>query len=133
MSTDSLKLTAVFPAAPERVYRAWTSATEHAAFTEAEATFEARVGGKHAAWDGYISGTVLELDPPKRVVLAWRTTEFPEDAADSRVELRFTPEGAGTKVEIAHDDIPAGQGARYEKGWQDFYFTPLRAYLAGEG
>lgn len=130
MGTDSLKLVTKFSAAPARVYAAWTSANEHAAFTEAEAKFEARVGGAFTAWDEYISGTVLDLDAPERLVLAWRTSEFPDDAPDSRVELRFVADGDGTRLELAHDDIPAGQGSRYEKGWEDFYFEPLRAYLA---
>lgn len=131
MATDSLKLVTNFSAPPARVYGAWTSEDEHAAFTDAAAAFDARVGGAFTAWDGYISGTVLELDAPKRLVLAWRTTEFPEDAADSRVELRFVADGDGTRLELAHDEIPEGQGSRYEKGWEDFYFEPLRTYLRG--
>ena len=132
MSTDSLKLVTHFAAPPERLFRAWTNAAEHAAFTEAHATFEAHAGGMHTAWDDYIRGTVVEVDEPSRVVLTWRTTEFPEDAPDSRLELRFFAEGTGTRLEVVHDTIPAGQGVRYEKGWEEHYFAPLRAYLEGQ-
>jgi uncharacterized protein YndB with AHSA1/START domain len=130
MGTDSLQLTTTFAASPARLYQAFTDADEHAAFTGAGATFEARVGGAHTAWDGYISGTVLELAPPSRLVLSWRTTEFPKKAPDSRVELRFVKAGRGTRLELAHETIPKGQGPDYEKGWEDYYFAPLRAYLA---
>jgi outer membrane biosynthesis protein TonB len=65
-------------------------------------------------------------------VQVWRTTEFPADAEDSRLELLFEPVGDGTetKVTLIHTNIPEGQGAQYKSGWGEHYFEPMRAYFS---
>ena len=40
MATDSIRVSTVIPAHPERVYRAWLDAGEHGAFTGSKATGE---------------------------------------------------------------------------------------------
>jgi uncharacterized protein YndB with AHSA1/START domain len=75
---DEIEVTTMLPASPEVVYRAWLDSAEHAAFVGAQAEIEAVVDGKFSMWDGYITGRNLILDPPRRIVQAWRTTEFPE-------------------------------------------------------
>lgn len=131
--TDSLRLAVRLPVAPDRLYASWLDAEEHTAFTGAEAEVDARPGGRHSAWDGYIEGTILELDPPGRIVQSWRTAEFPDAAPDSRLELTFEPDGDGTRLTLFHTEIPTGQGARYESGWEEFYFTPMREYFGADG
>jgi activator of HSP90 ATPase len=63
--------------------------------------------------------------------MTWRTSEFSEDAADSRFEVLLEPAKGGTKVTFRHSDIPEGQGKSYEQGWIDNYFTPMKAYFGG--
>lgn len=128
-TTDSFIVSAVIPAAPERIYRAWLSGREHAKMTGGAATGSARAGGKFTAWDGYITGKNLELEEGRRIVQAWRTSEFPEDAPDSRLEVRLAPVKGGTKVTLAHSEIPKGQGTDYEGGWTEHYFSPMKEYF----
>ena len=98
--------------------------------TGGRATGSARVGGKFTAWDGYISGRNLELAPPSRIVQAWRTSDFPDDAPDSRLEISLAPAKGGTKVTLAQKDIPPGQADGYRRGWVEYYFTPMRRYFS---
>ncbi len=127
---DEVHLSAVFAAPPARIFAAWLDAEGHSALTGgAGATVEPGVGGRHSAWDGYIQGTTLELEPPRRIVQSWRTSEFPEDAPDSRLELTLLAEGAGTRLSLHHTHIPHGQGAQYEAGWEEHYFAPMREHL----
>ena len=74
-------------ATPERVYAAWIDGPEHSEFTGGEAIIDARDGGKHSAWSGYIEGRFVTLDPGKKLVMSWRTTEFDESDPDSLVEI----------------------------------------------
>src|SRR5689334_13118284 len=83
----------------EEVYSALLDARNHAAFTGAAATGSGRVGSKFTAWDGYISGKNLELEPGKRIVQEWLTTEWPDGAPPSRLEWTFTPKAGGTQAE----------------------------------
>ncbi|HTX80508.1 MAG TPA: SRPBCC domain-containing protein [Longilinea sp.] len=127
--SESLKLSIELPASPETVYHAWLDGAEHAAFTGSPARIDPRVGGKYEAWDGYISGVTQGLQPPRRIVQTWRTTEFPEDAPDSLLEVLIEPIGTGTQLTLVHTQIPDGQSKEYEQGWQDYYFEPMKAYF----
>jgi len=132
MPLERIRITEVIPATPAQVYAAWIDSEKHAAMTGSPATIEGRVGGEHSAWDGYIRGRFLELKPNRRIVLTWRTAEFPDDAGDSRLEITFETDGDGCRVTLVHTDIPDGDGAKYEDGWEQFYFTPMRAFWGGK-
>ncbi len=127
---SSLRLSAIIPAPPEAVYQAWLDGKQHGAMTGAKASSQARVGGKFTAWDGYITGNHQELAPPQRIVQSWRTTEFPEDSSDSRLEVQFQPSPGGTRLTLVHTELPPGEAERYEVGWRQFYFEPMQRYFA---
>ncbi len=75
-------------------------------------------------------GKTLELDPPRRIVQSWRTTEFPEEAPDSRLEIDLEEARGGTRITITQTEIPSGQGESYRQGWIDYYFTPMKKYFS---
>jgi activator of HSP90 ATPase len=127
---DSFTVSAVLPATPKKIYEAWLSSAGHSQMTGSQAEVEGRSGGPFKAWDGYIWGKTIELEPNRRIVQAWRTSEFPEDSPDSRVEILLEEVPDGTNVILNHTEIPDGQGDEYKQGWDDFYFTPMRAYFS---
>ena len=63
--------------------------------------FEVSATGVECVW-----GEVLAYEPPSLVRLSWRTDgEWkvdPDPARSSEIEVRFTPEGDGTRVELEH-------------------------------
>lgn len=126
--SENIKVTRIIPAGPERIYNAWLDADEHGKMIGSLATSED--DGRFTAWDGYIEGRTLEEVPPSKIVQAWRTTEFPEDAPDSIITVYFEAADGGTKVTVQHDNIPDGQGPGYESGWNDHYFDPMTRYFA---
>lgn len=86
--------------------------------------FEGRVGGRiyerisdgrEADW-----GTVARWEPPHRVVFSWKPNLKP--APHTEVEVCFTQEGSGTRVELEH------------RAWERFGeagFENRRGYEAG--
>lgn len=128
---NSFWLSAVIPAPRKRVYDAWLDSKQHGAFTGAKARIQAKVGGRFTAHDGYISGKTLELKPARLIVQSWRTTEFPADAPDSRLELRFEDAPTGTRLTLLQSDLPPDQADSYKSGWREYYFIPMRKYFAG--
>lgn len=122
-------LSAIFHTTPEALYAAWLDSSAHAAMTGGgEASMDAVVGSAFSAWDGYISGENLELEPGKRIVQSWRTTDFMEEDADSRVEILLEAVPEGTKLTLVHSEIPEDQ-PDYAEGWEDFYFKPMRDFF----
>jgi uncharacterized protein YndB with AHSA1/START domain len=127
---EQIEVTTFLPAAPERIYEAWLDGAAHGAFTGAAATCEPWVGGKFTAWDGYITGTTVELAPNRRIVQTWRTTEFAAESPDSRLEVLLEEAKGGAVITLRHSGIPEGQGASYSDGWEQNYFVPMREYFA---
>ena len=127
---ESFTVSTVLPATPKQIYEAWLSSEGHSRMTGSQAEVEGGSGGTFKAWDGYIWGKTLELEPNRRILQAWRTSEFQEDSPDSRVEILLEEVADGTKVTLNHTEIPDGQGDSYKQGWEDFYFTPMRKYFS---
>jgi uncharacterized protein YndB with AHSA1/START domain len=130
MPTESFRISTVIAATPAQIYEAWLDADLHSAMTGGEATIETGAGGRFTSWGDYISGTTLEVEPQRRIVQRWRTTQFPADAEDSRLEVLLSPEAGGTRLSLVHGGIPAGQGDAYRRGWEEFYFQPMKRYFA---
>jgi activator of HSP90 ATPase len=126
---NGFTLSEVFNAKPSEIYNAWLTSEGHSAMTGSKANVDGRVGGKFSAWDGYISGSTLELTPDQRIVQAWRTSEFPEGTPDSHIEILLEAVQDGTEVTLIHSDMPEDQADSYRQGWEDFYFKPMREYF----
>jgi activator of HSP90 ATPase len=126
---EKLKLSVSLPVKPAKLFHAWLDSKSHGEFTGDAAKIDPVVGGEFTAWDGYIMGKTLELEPSKRIVQSWRTTEFPEGAPDSRLEILIEAEGEGSKLTLIHTNIPAGQSEEYKQGWEDYYFAPMKVYF----
>ncbi|MEI6100355.1 MAG: SRPBCC family protein [Eubacteriales bacterium] len=128
----TLKLSVLLPVESQILYDAWMNSHEHSLFTGSGADIDNRIGGKFTAWDGYIEGTTLELHPCSKIVQSWRTTQFPEDAPDSRLEIILEPAGTETLLSLFHTGIPEGQEDGYEQGWNDYYFEPMKNYYTSK-
>jgi hypothetical protein len=130
MKKEALRVSTTIPAAPTTLYLAWLSTEQHGAMTSSTAKIDSQVGGKFQAWNGYISGKIVVLDLGRRIIMSWRTTDFPRDAADSRVEIHFEALGGSTRLTILHTEIPEGQGEKYRVAWNDNYFVPMRTHFS---
>jgi activator of HSP90 ATPase len=128
---DSFEISIYLPGIPAvEIFQAWLESEGHSEFTGSRAQIEPRVNGVFSAWDGYISGRTLEIEPSHRILQSWRTTEFPEGSPDSQLEILFEEIEGGTQLRLIHTNIPAGQGEDYRQGWQEFYFQPMQKYFS---
>lgn len=103
----------------------WPVATHSIHETVREIVFEPREGGEvyevSTAGEKGHWATVTGWDPPARLVLAWNILERPGEQTE--VEVRFTPEGDGTRVELEHrgwESLAQGAAekrADYDTGW----------------
>ncbi len=130
--SNEIKITEVFPVQAKVLYDAWLSSEEHTNFTGINAEINPKLGGKFQAGDGYMTGRNLQLQPYGRIVQSWRTTEFPETALDSTVEILLQKVDGGTKFTLIHSGIPPGDEQKYEDGWRKYYINPMKEYFAAK-
>ena len=83
-----------------------------------------RVGGRlfERRPDGseYEIGRLIAYEPPSLVAFTWRA---PSWESTTQVEIRFSPEGKGTRVDLEHsgweqDAKVAEYRSNYNSGWQ---------------
>lgn len=127
---EKFKITVKLNCKAKDVFTGWLNSKVHSEFTGgAEAKISTNEGGEFSAYDGYITGTTVEIFPHKRIIQKWRTTDFDATDEDSVLELMFTQKEDHTLVSLAHSNIPDGQGDKYKKGWKDHYFTFMKKYF----
>jgi uncharacterized protein YndB with AHSA1/START domain len=105
--------------------RWWPLSRTHTGPDPVDCAIEPRVGGRvfERSADGRETpwGTVLAYEPPRRLDFSW----IVELAAgqEQLVEIRFMPEGSGTRVELTHSgweklgEAAASLRQRYDRGW----------------
>jgi uncharacterized protein YndB with AHSA1/START domain len=98
-----------------------------------EVVFEEQVGGRiferHSDGGEGEWGRVLEWEPPHRFVMSWYPGNEPKDATE--LEVRFTAEGASTRLDLHHRgwerfaEEAAERRSGYDSGWKSVlaYFT----------
>ena len=126
---NGFTISEILPAKPAEIYEAWLSSEGHTAMTGSPAKVDGKVGGGLSVWDGYIFGKTLELTSDQRIVQTWRTSEFPDDAPDSYLEVLLEEVAEGTKITLIHNNMPEAQADSYRRGWGDFYFKPMKEYF----
>ena len=120
----------VIPATPQQIYDAWLDDEGHANITGgASADISPNEGERFTVWDGYITGANLKLEPGKRIVQSWRTTEFTDSDPDSQIEVVLEPVEGGTKLTLHHTNVPDGQTGYRDGGWQESYFDTMKIYF----
>jgi len=77
--------------------------------------YEVSTSGERGHW-----ATVLEWEPPSRLVLAWNVKKA--ESVPTEVEVRFLPAGDRTRVELEHrgwERLAEGAAKResYDSGW----------------
>ena len=117
----------------------WPVSRVHTGPDPVACAIEPRVGGRvfERAGDGRETpwGTVLAYDPPHRLAFSW-AVELPA-GLEQRVEIRFTSEDRGTRVELTHSgweqlgEAAATLRKRYERGWATVFESCFVVYANG--
>jgi len=126
----TVTLAVELPASAARLYRTYLDPKQHAAFTGAPVTIAARPGAPFVAFDGALSGTILQVVPNRLIVQSWRSTHFAKQDLDSTLVLSFWPQRRGARIELTHINIADADFAGVSEGWSKYYWVPWRAYLA---
>ena len=125
-----IRQSVVLPATGKRLFEMFVSPELHGAFTGLPVTIGDEPGAAFSAFDGALSGTILETVKPTLLVQSWRSVSFKETDPDSTLILQFDnhDEQSGI-VNLIHLDVPEHDFEGVTNGWEKYYWTPWREYL----
>jgi activator of HSP90 ATPase len=127
---DKFKISVKLHCPVKDVFTGWLNDKVHSEFAGgAKAKIDPKEGGKFSVWDGYITGTNVEIFPYKRIVQKWRSAQFADTDEDSLLELFFTYKDGYTLITITHSNLPDGFEEKYKKGWKDNYLKYMKKYF----
>ncbi|HEY6238450.1 MAG TPA: SRPBCC domain-containing protein, partial [Thermoplasmata archaeon] len=106
MIVKNLTQKVTFKASPSDVYKTLLDPDEHEAFSGEPAKLDARVGGRFEHFGGSLSGIVVHLEKDRRIVLAWRSSGWPEGHY-SIAQFVLKKEGKSTRLEFSQFGIPS--------------------------
>ena len=128
--TKTIDQSVTINASPHDVYEALMDSEKHSRFTGAKASISREIGAAFSAYDGALSGTILELVPDVKTVQSWRasdegwtpghysTATFSLEAVDGGTQLTFVQTGV---PEQSFEDI--------SQGWRDYYWDKMKQML----
>jgi uncharacterized protein YndB with AHSA1/START domain len=115
----------VIAAPRDVVWACWTDPARLVAWMGRTASIELVPGGPvriEYANGAVMLGTVVEVDPPRRLVFTWGW-EDPDEAVRpgvSRVEVDLDVMPGGTRVALRHLGLSATEAAGHADGWDYF-------------
>ncbi|HYC20720.1 MAG TPA: SRPBCC family protein [Candidatus Bathyarchaeia archaeon] len=129
MKTKTLLQSVVLKATPHEVYEALMDSAKHTEFTHSSANIGREVGDAFSTFDGYASGTNVELIPDKKIVQRWRADDWPPDHY-STVTFELHAQGHETRLDFTQIDIPEDLYPDLETGWVEYYWDNLKGYFS---
>jgi len=125
-----IRQSVVLPASAEKLFEMYLNPSAHQAITGAPVDIGDKRGSNFKAFDGALTGTTLEVIKPRLIIQSWRSVNFLTEDPDSTLILCFTSEGDEGRIDLIHLDVPDQDHDGVNQGWEKYYWTPWRAYLA---
>ena len=128
----TLRVSRIFPARREEVFRAWTDPEAMKRWFKPDDDFESRVpilelepGGRYRVEmqkgdaTHVAIGQYREIRPPEKLVFTWRWETDPDRGTeDTIVTVEFHDRGRETEVVLTHERFPnAATRDDHQKGW----------------
>jgi activator of HSP90 ATPase len=125
----TIQQSVVLPAAPEALFDAYLDAQQHAAITGAPVQIAPVAGAEFCAFNGALSGRILEIAPRRLIVQTWRSSHWTIDDIDSILVLTFWPHTVGGRIDLVHVNVADHDYDDVHQGWEKYYWSRWRAHL----
>ena len=128
--TKTIEQSVTFNASPHDVYEALMDSDKHSQFTGAKASISREVGGAFSAYDGALSGSILELVPDAKIVQSWRgSAEGWEPGHYSTATFSLEAIDGGTQLTFVQTGVPEQSFEQISQGWHTYYWPKMKQML----
>ena len=130
VATRTIEQTVTIDASPHDVYEALMDSDKHSRFTGAKASISREVGGDFTAYDGALSGTMLELVPDAKIVQTWRGSDegwVPGHYSTATFSLKAVD--GGTQLSFVQTGVPEQSFEQISQGWHTYYWPKMKQML----
>ncbi|GMT46087.1 MAG: hypothetical protein IEMM0006_1919 [bacterium] len=111
---------------PEDVYACLTNPFTIELWSDMPAKMEAKAGTEFEIFEGDITGKILELDPPKKVIQQWY---FGDQEEPSIVTFKIHPDKGRVSLELRHTNIPDEAYDEITEGWKKYFLGRIKEFL----
>lgn len=122
-------------AAPEVVFEYFTDIEKWQRWQAVEGSTDPRPGGELRlliAGSAVAAGEFLVVDRPRRLVLTWGWEGHDLlPPGSSTVEVELVRDGSGTRLTLAHHDLPESEVDNMDEGWSH-YLDRLETVSSGK-
>jgi uncharacterized protein (TIGR03086 family) len=129
-----IEKTALLPVSADEAFALITQPDRLRRWLAVSARVDLRAGGEFR-WTltpmAVGAGTVIEVDPGRRLVLGFGWEQSAEPGTDT-VIITIEPAEGGTLVRLVHEGLPEDQGEGVLEGWTHFLERLERAAVAGD-
>jgi activator of HSP90 ATPase len=125
----TIQQSVVLPASPARLYAMYLNPKTHVAITGEPAKIDRKRGAVFRAFEGTLTGTILQTVPNKLIVQSWRASYWKKSDLDSTLILSFQPDPKGGRIHLVHVNVPDHDYEGVKEGWFIYYWRPWRNYL----
>ncbi len=126
----TIKQKVKFKAPTKEIYQLLTDSHKFKAFTGKRASISKNVGGPFSVYSGNISGINVDLVPGKRVVQAWRGSNFPAGIFSMASFNLVAARDGGTELTLIHRGVPKELIPTIEKKWRTDFWDKIKNHLA---
>ena len=125
-----IRQSVLLPASAEDLFEMYLNPSIHESITGSAVEIGDRKRSAFKAFDGALSGMVLEVIRPTLIIQSWRSINFLAEDADSTLILSFTAEGEHGRIDLVHLDVPDQDYDGVNEGWEKYYWAPWRKFLS---
>ena len=130
----TIEKTALLPVSAEEAFALITEPDRLRRWLAVSARVDLRAGGQFR-WTltpmAVAAGTVIEVDPGRRIVLGFGWEQSAEPRTDT-VTITIEPAEGGTLVRLMHEGLPEDQDSGHLEGWTHFFERLERAAVTGD-
>jgi uncharacterized protein (TIGR03086 family) len=130
----NIEKTALLPVSADEAFALITQPDRLRRWLAVSARVDLRAGGEFR-WTltpmAVAAGTVLEVDPGRRIVLGF-AFEGSADARTDTVTITIEPAEGGTLVRLVHEGLPEDHAGGVLDGWTHFFERLERAAVTGD-